>query len=189
MDAFFDEYKHLEKLCNDIYGGQNGVSLYIEDMEQTPHSVASLIPGWDSDLKNLKRLRSIRNSIAHDTEGEMRSYEEADIMALKTFYNRIMTQRDPLGLRKNVQKRNKNESLRRAAPLEDTASGEEHIKTDERPVFTGENTEENRSELKFGTGLLLLIGFLVLFFILILVVYVIVTGKTPGEMIASIGVK
>ncbi len=156
-------------------------------MEQTPPSVARLIPGWDSDLKNLKRLRGIRNSIAHDTEGEMRSYEEADIEMLKLFHQRIMTQRDPLALRKNVQKRKRTESSKRAAAPENTAFGEENVKTDERPVFTGENTEENRSELKFGTGLLLLLGFLVLFFVLIMVVYVIVTGKTPGEMIANIG--
>lgn len=31
--TFFEEYKHLKKFCNEIYGQTNGVTRYINDME------------------------------------------------------------------------------------------------------------------------------------------------------------
>ena len=34
-NQFLDEYIHLEKLCNEIYATNQGISRYIEDMEQT----------------------------------------------------------------------------------------------------------------------------------------------------------
>ena len=34
MDALFDEFKHLEKLCNEIYGERNGVTIYINEMQK-----------------------------------------------------------------------------------------------------------------------------------------------------------
>ncbi len=33
MKEFIDEFKHWEKLCNEIYGDHHGVTLYINNME------------------------------------------------------------------------------------------------------------------------------------------------------------
>ena len=33
---FIDSYKKLEKLCNEMYGDKHGVSLYIDEMINTP---------------------------------------------------------------------------------------------------------------------------------------------------------
>lgn len=50
MKEFIDEYKHLEKLCNEMYGQQHGISQYIADMEQTSAYTAGRILGWSNDL-------------------------------------------------------------------------------------------------------------------------------------------
>lgn len=30
--AFFEEFKHLDKLCGELYGDKHGISKYIDDM-------------------------------------------------------------------------------------------------------------------------------------------------------------
>ncbi len=111
MKEFVDAFKHLEKLCNDIYGEQHGVTLYIEEMEGTPNYMAQRVFGWDHDLKTLKRVRLIRNKWAHPDD-EM-DYTFEDIEFLKNFYNRVMNQQDPLAIlrQKNKDVRAKNKAI------------------------------------------------------------------------------
>lgn len=101
----FDEYKHLDAVCRDIFSCQNGVSEYIRQMEQIPPQIRSGIPSWENDYRALKRLRWLRNSIAHDTSST--DCNIGDIKYLEDFYNRILTQQDPLAIlektRRNVQ--------------------------------------------------------------------------------------
>ena len=96
MKEFLDEYKHLEKLCNEIYGQNHGITQYINDMEQTFGSESRIIPGWDADLRQLKRLRHIRNAMVHDTTDYESDYTDEDIDYLREFYQRIMDGTDPL---------------------------------------------------------------------------------------------
>lgn len=98
MKEFMDAYKHLEKLCGEIYGGQYGITQYITDMEQTFSYDSGRISGWDEDLKTLKRLRYIRNKMVHDMADYDLDYEQEDIDFLKDFYQRIMNQQDPISL-------------------------------------------------------------------------------------------
>ena len=93
-----DAYKHLEKLCGEIYGGQYGITQYITDMEQTSSYDSGRVSNWDEDLKTLKRLRYIRNKMVHDTADYNFDYEQEDIEFLKNFYQRIMKQQDPISL-------------------------------------------------------------------------------------------
>ena len=96
MEEFINEFKHLEKLCNDMYGQPHGVTLYINEMEAASHEAGG-IAGWSDDFKNLKRLRHIRNNLVHDPEYEP-DYDAEDIEYLKDFYRRIIDQQDPLSL-------------------------------------------------------------------------------------------
>ncbi len=98
MKEFLDEYKHLEKLCNELYDQQHGISLYISDMDATPANLSIMVPGWHVDLKNLKHLRHIRNAMVHDLTDLDVSYTQEDIRNLKEFHRRVMEQRDPLSL-------------------------------------------------------------------------------------------
>ena len=104
LKEFIDEYKHLEKLCSEIYGQQHGISQYISDMEQTPLYTAGKISGWDGDLNNLKRVRHLRNKMVHDVDDYDSVYEPEDLEFLRTFYQRIISQNDPLALRAQLTK-------------------------------------------------------------------------------------
>ena len=101
---FFETYKKLEKICNEIFSATNGVTQYIDEMETVSFSVYYNIPNWKSDLSTLKNLRYIRNQIAHN-EGsfDQNLCTQNDIDWLNNFHMRIMEQTDPLSLlRKKV---------------------------------------------------------------------------------------
>jgi hypothetical protein len=96
--GYMISYKRLDNLCRDMYNGENGVTAYIEDMEQ--HSYyASYINGWKNTYDALKHYRYIRNQIAHDeyaTEENMTSQDDIDW--LDNFYQQIINQSDPLSI-------------------------------------------------------------------------------------------
>lgn len=91
---FFEAYKHLDKICREIFNCGNGISEYISEMEKLPlgqHIVAS----WTSDYKSLKHIRWVRNQIAHETSDFAHSNPD-DLEFIELFYDRIMSQEDPL---------------------------------------------------------------------------------------------
>ncbi len=96
MNVFLEEYKHLEKLCSEMYGQNHGVTLYINDMEQTSGYDRRKIAGWDQDFRRLKQLRHIRNAMVHDTSFDENAYSAEDIVFLQDFYQRIINGNDPL---------------------------------------------------------------------------------------------
>lgn len=94
--GFINSYKRLEKLCNEIYDSNHGVSAYIDDMARLA-SASFYVFNWNDDLKQLKNYRWIRNQIAHEpncTEENMCEY--GDVQWIDDFYDRIMNQSDPL---------------------------------------------------------------------------------------------
>ena len=103
--TFFEEYKKLQRLCNDIYDSNNGVTNYIDDMNAVPISSSCMISNWMSDLKQLKRLRHIRNILAHE-EGsfKMDMCTLSDVKWIQSFYNRILNQSDPLSVLHQMKK-------------------------------------------------------------------------------------
>lgn len=100
--VFFEEFKHLDKLCGEIYNTKNGVSSYIEDMKAKEIYNCSYIPNWESDLTHLIQYRHIRNQMAH-TEGafDTENCKQKDIDWVRNFYGRVMNQSDPLALLHN----------------------------------------------------------------------------------------
>ncbi len=109
--VFFEEYKHLEKLCREMYDSYEGVTSYIDDMKKVSFRDYSNIPNWRTDLEQLHRLRHIRNNLAH-TEGAFyeQNCTQEDVDWVKDFYRRIMAQSDPLSVLK------KNSVINKMAP-------------------------------------------------------------------------
>ena len=96
--GFINSYKQLEKLCNEIYGDNHGISSYIDDMSKLT-SASYYVSSWDDDLKQLKHYRWMRNQIVHEpncTEENLCEYEDAKW--LENFHSRIMSGTDPLAL-------------------------------------------------------------------------------------------
>ena len=104
---FLEEYKQLDKLCSELYDGQPGVTSYINEMKNVNWNDARDIPNWKSDLNELKRLRHIRNHLAH-TEGafDEKLCTNEDVNWIKDFRNRILKQTDPLALLQKYYRKN-----------------------------------------------------------------------------------
>ncbi len=95
--TFFEEFKRLEALCNDVFGvSGSGVTVYVDHMKLLPASYSSQFSTWDTDLKTLIRLRHYRNKLAHGTPFDSILATQEDIEWLLEFYDRILKQQDPL---------------------------------------------------------------------------------------------
>lgn len=96
--SFIESYKHLDKICGEMFETQYGVSVYIEEMLNNPHG-SFLVRGWENDLKQLKHYRWIRNQIVHEPDCyEETMCEAGDDEWLDDFYERIINQTDPLAM-------------------------------------------------------------------------------------------
>ena len=77
-----------------MLGAEKGVTVYIEQLDETPMTVRYWITEWNDEYRQLKHIRWLRNQIAHSTE-----YVEctrSDLDWLKGFHNRLLTQQDLL---------------------------------------------------------------------------------------------
>ena len=92
----FEEYKRVDKICRDMYSSQNGINQYIADMDQKFSYERSVVSSWDKDYRMLKRVRWLRNQIAHESSAT--ECNEEDAAWLEEFHNRLLEQRDPLAL-------------------------------------------------------------------------------------------
>lgn len=107
---FIEEYKRLDNLLSDAYSVDKGITNYIDIMKNTSVLIYQKIPDWESDLKNLKHYRHIRNKFMHDigTTLDQEECDEKDIIWLKNFYQKIMQGTDPLSeLRRHEQRKSK----------------------------------------------------------------------------------
>ena len=100
---FFDEFKALDNLCRDIYGGsvdnKLGVTLYLEDMDKKAYRGTINVSGWVSDYNRLKSARNIRNELAHSRNSmtvDICSQEDIDFV--RSFRAKILNQTDPLAM-------------------------------------------------------------------------------------------
>ena len=106
---FLDAFKALDTLCKDCLSDSRGVSAYLEEMEKASPPFPR---GWAEDYKELKRLRWLRNRIAHDENPP--AVGEKDIEWLDAFRARILQSRDPLAQREALR-RKKNAGKKPAA--------------------------------------------------------------------------
>ena len=83
-NEFFEEYKHLERLCSDMYSCRDGVRQYLEGMESHSSEGERIVPNWKRDYWKLRGLRKTRNVLAHN----MSAYQvctEQDVEDVKNF--------------------------------------------------------------------------------------------------------
>lgn len=95
---FLEAYKCLDELCKQIMKSDRGISEYIDGMSKEPDGKRE-VDCWESDYKQLKRLRWIRNQLVHDSG----SFHEnivttKDIQWIKAFHSRILNYSDPYSL-------------------------------------------------------------------------------------------
>jgi len=102
-NKLFDEYKAVDNICRDIFQNQNGVAQYIEEMDRNFYRGSSSLPSWNEDYRRLKRVRWMRNTIAHETSTTECS--EEDIAWLKEFHSRLLIQQDPLALLRTADRK------------------------------------------------------------------------------------
>lgn len=93
---FQEQYKRLDKLCRDMYSSSEGVSAYIQDMENTPYKERQAVDNWDAVYKKLKHARWMRNQLAHDISIDTDFCDVSDIGFIKRFYTSILNGNDPL---------------------------------------------------------------------------------------------
>lgn len=96
-NEFFEEYKHLERLCSDMYSCQDGIRQYLEDMECRFSAGEKVVPNWMRDYRKLRGLRKRRNNLAHNVS-EYQVCTERDIEDVKDFTDRILRRQDPLAM-------------------------------------------------------------------------------------------
>lgn len=99
-NAFLEQYIHLEKLCNDLYGNSKGITNYIDDLESLSNCINIPESVFYDTCKKLKELRWKRNQYAH--EGVVK-YNQADTEWLSYFYQTILAGKDPLTLIRKSQ--------------------------------------------------------------------------------------
>lgn len=144
---FLEEYKRLDKLCQDMLSSLSGVSEYINRMESFYKDGSYYIDDWNESYKTLKHLRWLRNNIVHNVDESDCSLEELE--TLKYFYRDILMQEDPLAhLYKNNKSLEKNKKRLN--------------KVDEDKVV--DNKIENKQEINF----LLFVGLIIIFICLII---------------------
>lgn len=102
-EMLFDEYKRVDNICRDMFLSQGGISQYITEMEQKSFYGCSIVPSWDGDYRKLKRVRWLRNQIAH--ESSTTDCNGEDVAWLEEFHDRLLERRDPLAL---LEKKDRN---------------------------------------------------------------------------------
>ena len=94
---FMDLYKRTDRFIKDAYSSSEGVSEYIRLMEAGFNRGNANILGWKSDYDNLKRIRWIRNQLAHEVSYDSDICLLSDYEWLEDFYNRLFSATDPRG--------------------------------------------------------------------------------------------
>lgn len=106
--AFLEEFKRLDNLCRTAFATEKGVTTYIDTMKAAPLSAFAGIDGWDSTLRTLIKLRSVRNKLSHEVgsmDGDLCT--DADIDWLSQFYLKIKSKSDPISIMYNGRKTEK----------------------------------------------------------------------------------
>lgn len=98
----FEEFKRVDAICRDMFSSQRGVSEYIEQMEREFAYGKQRIPLWERDYRSLKRVRWLRNQIAHEMTATDCTTD--DVKYLQAFHDRLLHQKDPLAVLRKARR-------------------------------------------------------------------------------------
>lgn len=94
---FLDNYKRLENFLRDAYDCESGVSTYLSAMETSCVQGQANVASWQRFERQLRNLRRIRNTIAHDACSGGCCGEE-DVASLETTIDLFLQRKDPMSL-------------------------------------------------------------------------------------------
>lgn len=115
---FFEVYKKLDELCKQTLLSDTGISEYIAQMECDDQG-KRLVVCWETDYKQLKKMRWIRNKLAHEANSFQNDLViPEDIEWLNTFYIRILECTDPFALLHQTRNTKKQLDVKRAPQKE-----------------------------------------------------------------------
>lgn len=120
--VFQEEYKRLDALCRDVFASRDGVSEYIRQMELVSYAERRYYADWETDYKQLKHLRWIRNRLAHEVGTLDENFcTDTEIEWLKKFHQSILNISDPLsvirkGKQETAQQYKQNHEHRKNSP-------------------------------------------------------------------------
>lgn len=175
--TFFEEFKRLENVCNDMFSCKSGVTEYINQMEQAAEKGRTAVAGWDADYKTLKHLRWLRNQIAHDADVAGLCKQE-ELTQLRHFHKRILSQQDPLAM---LQKAAKQKAAAKPKPEKAAAAKHEKSVVSESPRTVSKNNAEKKKQKKQSrAGAIILLIIVILLLIAGLgILYLDVSGTVP----------
>lgn len=102
-NQFLNQFKLLEKLCNEMYEDVHGVSLYIEECEDVASLLHQNHTQFVQFIHRLRHCRYIRNRLSHEiTSDTVQMSSSSDIEFLQDLYSMISEQTDPLTNIKNT---------------------------------------------------------------------------------------
>ncbi len=88
---FIENYKKLDNLIKDMYATKDGVTTYINEMENVSYKLRSQFVDWESTYKNLKHMRWVRNQLSHNIGAFKEEIcTQNDIEWIKYFYKSLM---------------------------------------------------------------------------------------------------
>lgn len=107
---YLDAYKRLNAICSDMFNDNNGVSRYIEELDALPSQRYGFI---DTDRRVLRRLRHVRNEIAHEAAS---TCTEEDFGNLQDFYSRLLRGQDALSILSKLRTGGREKTQPKAEP-------------------------------------------------------------------------
>lgn len=131
---FFDEFKSVDNICKDMFQTQQGVTEYINQMEDNDLLGSRSVSNWNEKYKMLKHLRWLRNQIAHDSGAP--ELEENDLVELQHFHTQLLNQKDPLAIIFKANRESKKTPIKMRVDY--SSFDEQHIEDDSiSPVAIG----------------------------------------------------
>ena len=91
-------YKSVDRFIKDAYASSEGISEYIRRMEAVTSRGIRFVRSWQQDYEMLKRVRWIRNQLAHEVGYDSDICNKSDYDRLSSFNKRLYAAEDPLAL-------------------------------------------------------------------------------------------
>ncbi|MBD5138721.1 MAG: hypothetical protein HDT24_05360 [Ruminococcus sp.] len=154
-ERLFNEYKQVDKLCREIFSSQSGVTQYITEMERMASYGRSVIPSWNDDYYTLKRVRWLRNKMAH--ESGTTECNANDAAWLENFHRRLLARQDPLALLNQFNCERSNYPP----------------KQESKPIYSGQMVYRNiHLQKKKGSSNMVVVGLLIVLVAALIILFV-----------------